>query len=195
MLVETKPLSIIFLEFEGVLFETKIDKNRDKQSEWMDPIAVGHLMHVIEEIQKIANVGLVITSSWRNHHNLDELKQMLEKQPFAKSIFDKTADDAGSLQSDENNTCYKKYEFYFGSSREKQIEYWLLDHKKLLGVQRFVIIDQMKNDEDHRISKLFPGQLVKCDKLLTAKQAKKMISILSEEKKEEKALEKGCLVQ
>src|ERR1700728_1153758 len=189
---DNKPHSIIFLEFEGILLDNKPDKNRldliDEKAQalfkdrsngnftpmelkraWcalMDSEAVGHLMTVINTIKEIAEVGIVITSSWRNEHSLEGLKEILRDQPFAKNIVDKIASDAGSLKSTENEQCKEKYGFYFGSSRGKQIAFWLFDNKRWLGVRNFIILDQSKNDEDHEIAELFPDHFIKCDKLL-----------------------------
>lgn len=54
---------------------------------------VQHLEDLIERIRDLAEVHLIISSTWRQKRTIEELKQIFHMHPFAQYIVDKTVDD------------------------------------------------------------------------------------------------------
>lgn len=119
---ERRPLSIIFLDIDGVLmgardldplrtrirqklvqlFGKKDDSYREyTELEWriaashfLSKEAVDHLQTLIERASRITDIGIVLSSAWRLDGTLFEIKhQVFAMYPFAKRIIDKTPED------------------------------------------------------------------------------------------------------
>lgn len=120
--VERKPLSIIFLDIDGVLigardldplrtgirqklvhlFGKKDDSYREyTELEWriassyfLSKEAVDHLQKLIERASRVTDIGIVLSSAWRLDATLWEIKhQVFAMYPFAQRIIDKTPED------------------------------------------------------------------------------------------------------
>lgn len=123
-------MKVMMLDVDGVLnsrqsveMACRIDSNRQKgiyiHDQCFCPIAISNLNVVLEDI---TNLWLVISSSWRMHHSLTEIKYMLSL--------------AGLLYPWRILSATPR-----GSSRGEEIEKWLKKHAKEKEVHSFCILD------------------------------------------------------
>lgn len=111
-------MKVIFLDFDGVInsttFMMRIDghKGHEKISEEM----VGRVNRIIEE----TGAEVVVSSTWRKLHDLDELQKFLDKNGFVGELMDKTPPNFGMTE------------------RGDIIQLWLDEHP---FVEEFVVID------------------------------------------------------
>lgn len=119
---------VLFLDFDGVL----VHDNYVSESEglvWgehdMDPSAIARLGEICER----AGAAVVISSSWRKNHGLDELRGMLERRGFRGAVIGVTP----SLQRDTEGRRLE---------RGHEIQAWLDENPHVLA---FVILD---DDDD-----------------------------------------------
>lgn len=124
---------ILFLDFDGVLnhSRTKERYRRNGQSGGaiigFDPRNVAVLNQFLEP----ARVKIVVTSSWRWNHTLDELRAVLKTAGVKGEVLDKTATTSPG-------------------SRGQEIQAWITRHGP---VEAFVIIDDSA-DMAHLLPKL-----------------------------------------
>ena len=159
----TKQQFIIFLDIDGVLYRepTRHDfwEERHKKmvglfgklddywsfhydvatSYYFDQKAVALLENFIDEMSVRHNVGIVLSTAWREGRTLEELHQVFSPWRFSQYIIDKTVD-----------SNYRNY-----PSRAAEIDHWLLHHKDM-NISHFIIFD----DIDSELSKKFPDHFV-----------------------------------
>jgi Leucine-rich repeat (LRR) protein len=176
--------SVIFLDIDGVLFDTRKQASilqkttqlfpNSETSEFnsyhldtaashlFEPSAVSNLEALIKDVQ---NVGIVISSSWREKRSVEQLQEILQKHAFAKCIIGKTPDD-NDIEFENFISDLK--------GRAKEIAYWLSKHLEILY---FVILD----DIDIGLSESFPNNFVRINpiKLLSEDDVKKTKGILT----------------
>ena len=120
---------VVFLDFDGVLnnrqFIDALKADEEDDYAWrlsmIDPAAVTLLNGFVEE----ANASIVISSSWRNGQNLQELKGMLNKKGLKNP-----------------NRVIGETPHIHGGPRGKEIQAWLDSNK---DYNSFVILDD--NDD------------------------------------------------
>jgi|GEM_PF-6317573 len=176
---------IIFLDVDGVLLEPKtkqLYRQENRQAtlpsyvSLFDKNALDFLKDLVELIEKQGNeVGIVISSSWKEHKSVNNLKELFKICFFAKYILSKTADLA----------CISNPEWGYvdALTRSEEIELWFNENHHV-KIDNFLIID----DYDEGISELFPNNFVHCKqgsfkkddferaKLLISNQALKAVS-------------------
>jgi hypothetical protein len=140
--------------------------------------AVGSLVKLIEKASEVADVGIVLSSSWRLDCTFDEIKnQMFANLPFSMLFIDKIPDDDVRRKSrgeeELSPIALIKYGFTL-DTRGSQIDYWLREHHASLNIKSFVIID----DVDDEISSRFADNFVKIEEFLSPLEAKKAYEIL-----------------
>jgi len=196
-----RPLSIIFLDIDGVLMDwrhlpqmrAKIEQKaielfgqdyftdlqwKTAGSHCFLETAVGSLVKLIEKASEVADVGIVLSSSWRLDCTFDEIKnQMFANLPFSMLFIDKIPDDDVRRKSrgeeELSPIALIKYGFTL-DTRGSQIDYWLREHHASLNIKSFVIID----DVDDEISSRFADNFVKIEEFLSPLEAKKAYEIL-----------------
>jgi hypothetical protein len=171
----TKPWVIIFLDIDGVLYREPIRDNfwqerHEKMVElfgqldhyrsfhydsatayYFDKKAVTLLNNFIDKINLSYNVGLVISSAWREGRTLEEMYKIFSPWHFSKFIIDKTVSSAYG-----GYTIEELRNFSYGyASRADQINHWLKHHSDI-NIGHFIIFD----DQDSGISKRFPTQFI-----------------------------------
>lgn len=113
---------VLFLDFDGVLnseasFRWEIRKKTAQVNNTLSPIACSNLQYVLD---KCPELKIVISSTWRLLHTMDELKAKLAEYGVDSSrVIDQTP-----------NT--------FSRHRGREIGMWLEDHPE---VERFVVLD------------------------------------------------------
>lgn len=124
-------MKLIFLDFDGVInsheymfFNREKWESRD-DSEMIDSDALILLNKIIEETE----AKVVISSSWRLHFEIEELKGFLSKKGFIGEVIDKTSD---GFWIDKEN--------HISSQRGHEIQKWLYEHSKS-NIESFVILD------------------------------------------------------
>lgn len=161
--IHNKPWVILFLDIDGVLFNEAFendfeDRKRAKLHElfgnlsdldsfhwdcatayFLEPATVALLENFIDRTCLQYNVGIVLSSSWREGRTLAEIHQMFFPWRFSQFIIDKTPDDNG-LPS---------------HTRAKQIKEWLRIHADM-EIYQFIILD----DDDFQLAKKFPHHFV-----------------------------------
>jgi hypothetical protein len=151
-------MMIIFLDIDGVVATRKSYSSYRMDRKWgvsdvpFDTVSVANL----NKITDATGAKIVISSSWRAMHKLDELKQIFLNEGITGEIIGITPDSKYSV------------------SRGKEIHTWLND--KWSSVESFVILD----DEVFDIKQLFENNMVQTSMVLglTEDFANKAIEIL-----------------
>lgn len=185
-------MAVIFLDIEGVLVNSSNEKIQGAAhqliDEWRTPIhnysihlkraithsfsetALDNLMELIEKTEKVAKVGIVISSSWREELPVDGLiHEIFVDMPFADRIIDKIPDSHSTYlfaQFDGKISLKKKlpsdistekYGFSLtDDDRSKEIDFWLRENTERFQIDRFVII----NNYDQNIANRYPNNIV-----------------------------------
>lgn len=144
---EIATVKIVFLDIDGVLNHHDWWRRRgelpDDSSSFerylhdLDPIAVGYL----NEIVAATGAKVVISSAWRLHPSLSELRGLMKKAGFVGDLIDKTP--------------------RIPAPRGREIQLWI--DEAALKVDRFVILDDdddMEHLSEHLIkTSMFHGLL------------------------------------
>ena len=151
-------MDIIFLDIDGVLRNTKSDiwwSEKLKQpipTNLFDRRFSLESVSIINQITRLTQAKIVITSTWRTYYNLEDLKKQLYSRGLINVI------DATPILE----------------NRGIEIQYWLDTNK----VNNYVVIDDNIKDI---IPHLNPSKIIKCDPSvgLSQKEFDKAIDILS----------------
>ena len=110
---------VIFLDIDGVLNDAEpIQALPTRQSQWarlLDPERVSRLNDIIDA----TGAEVVLSSSWRQVHSLDDMQELLETRGFEGRLVDETP--------------------VINETRGQQIQAWLARHGDDVG--RYVAID------------------------------------------------------
>lgn len=115
-------MKVIFLDFDGVLnsaasFKYELRRKCSRVSDTLSAIACSNLQYILEQD---SSIKLVISSTWRKLHTLNELQNILNSYGVeAARIIGKTP-------------------VSFGGNRGHEIRSWLDDNP---GITKYVIID------------------------------------------------------
>ncbi len=171
-----KPWLMIFLDIDGVLYREPVrddfwGERKGKMVElfgkldqywsfhydvatayYFDKEAVANLENFIDQTSLEYNVGIVLSSAWREGRTLEEISQVFSPWRFSEFIIDKTVDSSyGGYTKEETQ------EFSYGfASRADQINHWLTQHSHM-DIAQFIIFD----DQDSDLSKRFPDQFIR----------------------------------
>lgn len=133
--------------YEGILTDYAQFK---AQTHFFDELALSNLKKLMDYVkQKGIDVGIVLSSAWKEFFDTETLKKLFSRLEFSQYIVDKTYDDA-YLEFSGEAEC----EF----NRAELIELWLKQHPK---VSQFIILD----DVDFNFKELFPEHFVPCKNL------------------------------
>ena len=133
-------MNIIFLDIDGVLRTEKSDKEwslklklpiPEKRYRNFSKKSVSNLNF----INSLVRCKIVVTSNWRLHGTLEELKETFRKQGVLLEVIDKTG---------------------ISTSRGEEILEWLSIND---GVENWVVIDDQVKD----LSSIDSSRIVKCD--------------------------------
>jgi len=134
-------MNIIFLDIDGVLRTDKSDRQWSESTKQPIPKSVFDRLFstssisTLNEIIYYTKAKIVITSTWRTKHTLDELREIFKIRGFRGEIIDKTE---------------------FIGNRGEEIQEWLDTHR----VNKYVVIDDnIKDIVPHVNSK----RVVKCE--------------------------------
>jgi hypothetical protein len=127
-------MKICFLDIDGVFFteqayfywERKPERKEIKRSPRLCPIAISNLNYLCSEVE---DLRLVISSTWRLHHSLEDLLTLLEEDGFSFKDRIIGVTPCRSLSS--------------GDRRNMEIESWL---EKVADVTEWVAIDDHQFD-------------------------------------------------
>lgn len=108
---------IVFLDIDGVLNTKKFLESRDN----LEVCDSENVKNFNKIVNKIKNLKIVVSSSWRLHREFDELVKVLKEQGVKGEIIDTTPNMTGK----------------FDATRSNEIQSWLNTH----DVQEFVILD------------------------------------------------------
>lgn len=167
--------------------------------------AVEALHHLISQVNAIANVHIIISSTWRIKRTLEDLKYLFQMHAFSDSIFDKTIENdklpfhewtrhcvlphiettpenylqhcknVGVLPSDEERHLFLDENW---ECRASQIKRWIKEHPEYAG---FVIFD----DLDEHLSVNFGEKFISTNhpdaEILKPEDAEKGYRILREQ--------------
>lgn len=109
--------------------------------------ALKNLDQLISQIEKIARVAVVISSSWREGKTVEELRgDFFKIHNFSKYIIDKTPDKVP--KNEWRNYPTEGTEIDHASTcRKAQIQYWLKNHSE--KVDAFIVLD---DQDSHHLS-------------------------------------------
>ena len=132
-------------------------EHRIARSYFFSKDAVKHFESLLAKVLRVAKPQIVLSSSWRHHGSLEEIKtQMFPGRKFARFIVDTTPlDDRWQIANGKKPLFeeFHKFDQFSLVERSLQIHHWLKEHKE---AQSFVIID----DCNLAFSERFPGQFV-----------------------------------
>lgn len=131
----TNQLPIIFLDIDGVLnhelffrgLSSPKPRLKDRPYSEIDPNSMDYLNSIID----LTGAKIVISSSWRLFHSVDELREI-----FKKCGFHKDGEIIGATENLRSEYCF----------RGNEIFKWIKSNEKLIGVpdheyKRYVILD------------------------------------------------------
>jgi hypothetical protein len=198
------PTYLIFLDIDGVMIESDVSEIVFDRLDWFHKWipttdvqrktvvtnyfpkrAIDHLDALVAKTSRLGQVGIVISSQWKNGLSLEDLKhRVFADFAFGKHIIGKT-EDSDQLKALEGKPpvspeALKKYGFrlendYGDESRGRKIEYWLRENKDQFNVRSFVVLDACDND----LSSLFPKQFVQVKGVLSQNDVHKAYAILN----------------
>ena len=202
-----KPLSIIFLDIDGVLIEArdldplptlirqklvelfgpKDDQYREytalqwriAASHFLQQSAVENLEKLIQKICVVSPVAIVLSSAWRLDGSSDEIKaQMFATSSFSRFIIDKTPDeDWWRRRKGEEELSPIALEKYGFPLRTRGSE---IDYWLRENREKWHIQNfVILDDYDNGISKLFPDQFVEVRRLLSEMDIERAYDILT----------------
>ncbi len=118
-------MKVVFLDFDGVLNNYGFLKQQPHRMDRLDPAAVARLNAILER----SGAKVVISSSWRIHHSLDELRQRLCEVGFAGEVIGRTPD----ISWEEYGDPFR--------GRAEEIQSWLEQHREPL--ESYVVLDDI----------------------------------------------------
>jgi len=187
---------VIFLDIDGVVYNTPnlediLKKVADLFPEITDPgnnrvcsiaasyffdeKAVQNLNYLITEIEKVRNVWIVVSSSWRETRTVEELQSTFFKiHDFSRYIVDKTPE---KIPRNELGTyCPSKShsEWHSLQCRAAEIQFWLNQHPEITN---YVVLD----DNNDHLLEAFGERFVKTNykTLLTKEICENILSRIS----------------
>jgi Swiss Army Knife RNA repair-like protein len=190
--VNGKANFVVFLDIDGVLYNApnpnavfakvaELFPNGDKYSQnrecsiaasyFFNKTALQSLDYLINEMEKVAQVAVVISASWRENRSVEELKTtFFGIHNFSKYIIDKTPETLSKEEGALNCPATQHNEEYSLPCRAAEIQYWLKQHPE---VTNFVVLD----DIDHHLSDCFGDKFFQTNykTLLTQEMAKKIV--------------------
>lgn len=116
-------MRVIFLDFDGVVVCLPKVSDRLKSGKSVrsaNPEAVSHLNHLVE----LTGAKIVISSTWRKHHDIDMLRGTLQRAGFTGEVI--------SVTPDKHDYGYPEWQ------RGHEIDLWLRLHPK---VDSYVVLD------------------------------------------------------
>jgi len=149
-------MTILFLDIDGVLRTHKSDLEWSQYFGVPIPINVfdrrfdKKIVSYINEVVVYTRSKIVVTSTWRVKHSLEELKQIFRDNGINAEVIDKTD---------------------IGLNRGEEIEQYISDKK----IENYVVIDDQVNDILKHIPK---ERIIKVDPLLGFEDVDKAIDIL-----------------
>lgn len=153
---------IIFLDIDGVLLKTideddetpsspPADNSESTRVNSFDPQALQLLDHFIAAQQaKGKEVGIVISSTYREGKSAPQLKELFKQHAFAKYIIDKTVDTLHLVDPE------------LKLDRAEEIDLWLQVNRAKYQVDNYVVFDD--NDNYRGMSELFKDNFIHCRK-------------------------------
>ena len=158
-------MKIIFLDIDGVLCVIESDAKQAFQrlakGEGSSPSLNSKCISVLNRIIKKTDAKVVISSSWRLHYPLENIKKALEKHGFVGEIIGATP----------NAWRHPEIDYV---ARGNEIQQWLNEHPE---VEKFVILDDETDEMRHLLPKCVVTQGV-FSKGLSCKHAKLVLEHL-----------------
>jgi uncharacterized protein (DUF1499 family) len=152
---------VLFIDFDGVLnnrnhwFLVAAEEiDYENPSSHLSETLIGRLNKIVES----TNCNVVISSAWRYHHSLADLKKFLKEKGFKHS--EKVIDVTKNISP---------------RNREIEVEEWLTRHS---DVTKFAIVD----DVEFFFPETYPKEFVQtnADDGLTENNVKRVIEILKD---------------
>lgn len=154
---------IIFLDIDGVLNSYKYPAFDLNSVRGISPWHVKHLNYIIQK----TDAYVVVSSSWRIFHKIEEIREMLKSAGFLFS--DRVIGGIPVGEKDPSRGW---------PTRGEEIEMYLKEHSN--DIEAYVIID---DDTDMVSSQMNNFVVTDIEKGLRRKEAKQCVEILLREKK------------
>ena len=122
-------MKVVFLDFDGVLNHYGFLKQQPHRMDRLDPTAVARLNAILAR----SGAKVVISSSWRIHHSLEELRQRLLEVGFAGEVIGRTPD----ISWEEYGDPFR--------GRAVEIQSWIDRQRQPL--ESFVVLDDLYLEE------------------------------------------------
>lgn len=155
---------VIFLDIDGVVYNTPNEEGVFKKvaelfpeitgtynnrvcsiaaSYFFDKKAVQNLNCLIREIEKVRNVWIVVSSSWRENRSVEELRStFFGIHEFSRYIVDKTPEEVSIKELGTYCPSKSHSEEYSSQCRAAEIQYWLNQHPEIIN---YIVLDDNDN--------------------------------------------------
>jgi hypothetical protein len=128
-------MKIVFLDFDGVLNNFALMRDDGRPLDRLDPAAVARL----EAIVARSGAKVVISSSWRVHRPLDDLREMLADLGFSGEVIDRTPEIPVSRYVDPFITRGREIQAWIDAQAEPLESYVILDDAYLEEAAQFLV--------------------------------------------------------
>ncbi|NUQ73314.1 MAG: hypothetical protein HUU21_07145 [Polyangiaceae bacterium] len=116
-------MKVVFLDIDGVLNRLALIGSGGRPLDRLDAAAVSRLGEIVAR----SGAKVVISSSWRAHRTLDELRAMLSELGFSGEVIDKTPELEASLYGDPFLVRAREIKAWIEAQREPIESYVILD--------------------------------------------------------------------
>lgn len=128
-------MKVVFLDFDGVLNTFALIGRDGRPLDRLDPAAVARLNAIVVR----SGAKVVISSSWRVHRTLDELRAMLAGLGFSGDVIDRTPELEASLYGDPFVARAREIQAWIDAQGEPPESYVILDDAYLEEAAQFLV--------------------------------------------------------
>lgn len=128
-------MKVVFLDFDGVLNTFALIRAEGARLDRLDPAAVARLNTIVAR----SGAKVVISSSWRVHRTLDELRAMLLELGFSGEVIDRTPELPSSLYGDPFIARGREIQAWIEARGEPLESYVIIDDAYLEEAAQFLV--------------------------------------------------------
>jgi len=128
-------MKVVFLDFDGVLNNFALIRADGRPLDRLDPAAVARLDAIVSR----SGAKVVISSTWRLHRSLDELRVMLTELGFSGEVIDRTPELEVSLFGDPFITRGREIQAWIDAQGEPLESYVILDDAYIEEAAQYLV--------------------------------------------------------
>jgi hypothetical protein len=128
-------MKVVFLDFDGVLNNFTLIRADGRPLDRLDPGAVARLDAIVTR----SGAKVVISSSWRVHRSLDDLRALLAELGFSGEVIDRTPELPSDPYMDPFITRGREIQAWIDAQSEPLESYVILDDAYLEEAAQFLV--------------------------------------------------------